>query len=231
MIWDKLKEPFDPALISWRIGSTNKKSEQRNDPKAKATKGIALAYINARDVMNRLDEVVGPGGWSDKYFETTSGRLMCEITILDPDTNRFITKSDGAGDSDIEGEKGAISDAFKRAAVKFGVGRYLYDLPNSWVELNEKEQIKTYPKLPNWALPGGIQPLKIDRVHRQILKHYCAIASILKCDDSLGLTQLADELVESYGEPGKQLVWSMLDTNEKDQMRKLLAEQVKMESK
>jgi hypothetical protein len=45
----------------------------------------------------------------------------------------WVRKSDGAGETQVEGEKGAISDALKRAAVKWGIGRYLYDLDSPWV--------------------------------------------------------------------------------------------------
>lgn len=134
--------PFSVKRISWRVGSTNQEK----------TKGIALAYIDARDVMGRLDEVFGMDGWSDSYTETPSGRLVCTLSVLID--GKWINKSDGAGDTQVEGEKGAISDAFKRAAVKFGIGRYLYELPNTWVEL-ENKRIKQPPTLPAWATPEG----------------------------------------------------------------------------
>jgi hypothetical protein len=123
-IWQKLADPFPPAAISWRVGSTTKDK----------TKGMALAYIDARDVMRRLDEAVGPANWSDSYIETPKGRIICAIAILHQDGS-WVSKSDAAGDTDVEGDKGAISDAFKRAAVKWGIGRYLYDLDSPWVEL------------------------------------------------------------------------------------------------
>src|SRR3546814_7172992 len=63
---------------------------------------------------------------------TGKGRLICTISILCGD--QWISKSDGAGDTAVEGEKGAISDAFKRCAVKWGVGRYLYDIDAVWAE-------------------------------------------------------------------------------------------------
>lgn len=135
--------PFNPKRISWRVGSTNKEKN----------KGIALAYIDARDVMVRLDEVFGIDGWSDSYQETTSGRLICTLSVFL--NGQWIDKSDGAGDTQVEGEKGAISDAFKRAAVKFGIGRYLYELPNVWVEIDEYRKLKTIPDLPVWATPEG----------------------------------------------------------------------------
>lgn len=131
-IFEQLKAPFPPEKISWRVGSTKKDKSS----------GLALAYIDARDVMQRLDDVVGGGGWQVRYSHADK-KTICELSLLVPaydynDTNRreWITKSNGAGDSDIEAEKGAISDAFKRAAVLWGIGRYLYELPNVWVDLD-----------------------------------------------------------------------------------------------
>lgn len=119
MMFDKLSAPF--ADVHWRAQNVTKDG----------SKALALAYIDARDVMDRLDEVCGPAGWQDSYAETPKGRLICTLSILSPDGD-WITKSDGAGDTDVEGEKGAISDAFKRAAVKWGIGRYLYNLKDVW---------------------------------------------------------------------------------------------------
>lgn len=125
MFW-RLKEPFDPSVVSWRVGSTNQEK----------TKGIALAYIDARDVMKRLDEVAGPANWQDEYhyFGDTA---ICYISIHIGD-GVWIKKGDGAGDTQVEAEKGRISDAFKRAAVKWGIVRYLYDLDSPWVMLVNK---------------------------------------------------------------------------------------------
>src|SRR3546814_3466291 len=117
-----LSKPFPPSAVSWRSQSLTKDG----------TKALALAYIDARDVMRRLDDVCGPAGWQDSYAETGKGRLICTISILCGD--QWISKSDGAGDTAVEGEKGAISDAFKRCAVKWGVGRYLYDIDAVWAE-------------------------------------------------------------------------------------------------
>jgi hypothetical protein len=49
-----------------------------------------------------------------------------------------VVKSNGAGDTDVEGPKGALSDAFKRAAVLWGIGRYLYSLESPWVALEAR---------------------------------------------------------------------------------------------
>ena len=135
----KLKEPFDPSKVHWRVGATNKEK----------TSGIALAFINARDAMKRLDDVMGIK-WQCRYpFEG-----CCEIGLYID--GEWIWRANGAGETDIEGEKGRYSDAFKRSAVMWGIGRYLYYLPNQWVPL--KQQGRTHviaetPRLPKWAMP------------------------------------------------------------------------------
>jgi len=139
-IYERLKAPFDPKVIHWRIGATTGAKD----------KGIALAYLNARDVMKRLDDVLGFENWQCKY--PFSG--CCELSVRVG--GEWITKSNVAGETQVEGEKGQASDAFKRAAVLFGIGRYLYYLPNTWHPI--KAQGRSYvlsgePSLPKWALP------------------------------------------------------------------------------
>ena len=126
----KLREPFHPDKVDWRVGSTNKKRVK--DPKD--LKGMALAYIDSRTVMERLDEVCGIDGWQCTYPHANS-KTSCRIGIKVGD--EWVWKEDGAGDTDYEASKGAFSDAFKRAAVKWGVGRYLYDLKAPWVAIEE----------------------------------------------------------------------------------------------
>lgn len=143
-----LSEPFSPEAIDWRVGATN----------GEKTKGIALAYIQARPVMDRLDEVVGAENWTDTYtpIQDKNGTVGFICTLSLKIGSDWIAKTDGADTSDIEAIKGGISDAFKRAAVKWGVGRYLYDLPNIWVPVETRGKsfvLKETPKLPDWALP------------------------------------------------------------------------------
>ncbi len=111
-----LAAPFHPDEIKSRPGKG----------------GVQLKYVTARTVMNRLDEVLGPENWEDMYTETKDG-IKCRITIgiECPDgTIRFVFKEDGSGfaklDDESDTEKSGFSEAFKRCAVKFGVGRYLY---------------------------------------------------------------------------------------------------------
>ena len=128
--FERLRAHFDPAAVSWRPGRI-----VTND---RGTVGLALAYIDARDVMSRLDTVVGPENWSDSYAETAKGVMLCTLSIRIG--NEWVSKTDGAGGTDVEAEKGSVSDAFKRAAVKWGIGRYLYDLPTVWVECDAKSK-------------------------------------------------------------------------------------------
>lgn len=145
-----LSAVFPQDAISWRAQSVNKDG----------TKARALAYIDARDVMDRLDQMVGITGWQDRY-EFNGSKTICYLSVnVD---GAWITKADGAGDTDVEAEKGAISDAFKRAAVKWGIGRYLYELTAPWVPCesspgqNGKHYWKRWKEDP-WTYVKGAQP-------------------------------------------------------------------------
>lgn len=90
-----------------------------------AKSATCVAYIDARQVMDILDAVVGPGNWTDDY-DMVGGRLVCRLAIKVD--GHWITKVDCGSDSSYEAEKGGMSDAFKRSAVKWGIGRFLYDM-------------------------------------------------------------------------------------------------------
>lgn len=103
-----------------------------------------VAYIDARDVMDILDEAVGQDGWQDVYT-SIDNKLFCSIGIkID---GEWVWKQDCGTESNNEQEKGQVSDAFKRAAVKWGVGRFLYSLPIEYLDANEvkKENNSPYP--------------------------------------------------------------------------------------
>lgn len=129
-LFDALCEPFPAEMIEWRVGSTNKEK----------TKCLPLCYIDARAVMDRLDSMCGPDGWQCSYSPGTNGSIVCNLGLRMPD-GTWLWKADGAGATDIEGEKGMLSDALKRAAVRWGIGRYLYDLKAPWVELENQKYI------------------------------------------------------------------------------------------
>jgi len=141
---EALADPFDPAEVKW---------------KAQATRGeraMAVAYIDARCVMDRLDDVAGVDGWQDVYIVLPGGEVTCRLSVNV--VGRWITKEDVGGQSeqpdDGDKMKAAFSDALKRAAVKFGVGRYLYRLPTQWVGYDpQRRQLTVRPELPDWARP------------------------------------------------------------------------------
>jgi hypothetical protein len=120
-----LSAPFGAEELEFRAGAVS------------GTRALALPYIQARDVMNRLDTVVGAAGWSyDFDLLSGDGRMVRgRLTVLG------VTKCD-AGESGGEDEplKSAVSDALKRAAVHFGIGRYLYSLPKVWGEYDAQKK-------------------------------------------------------------------------------------------
>jgi hypothetical protein len=152
----KLQAPFAPNEIEWRVGSTTQDK----------SKGLALAYVTNRAIQNRLDDIFGPFGWQNEFKAWGDKSQLCGISIKNPETGEWITKWDGAENTDFEATKGGLSDSMKRAAYQWGIGRYLYKLDAVWVPI--KQQGKSYviekgkePKLPAWALPEGTkQPPK-----------------------------------------------------------------------
>jgi len=123
---EKLKHPFNPNDVEFRAGATSQDK----------SRALALPYITSRAVMDRLDEVIGPENWQDKYEAGPLGGVMCGISIKIND--QWVTKWDGADNTNFEPVKGGLSDSFKRAAVKWGIGRYLYDLPTIWVKAEQR---------------------------------------------------------------------------------------------
>lgn len=136
---EQLEKPFLDDELEFRVGATN----------SDKTKGLALAYIQARAIQNRLDEVVGIENWRVSYKEINGGFLAkLELKI----NNEWIAKEDGANVTDYEAIKGGISSAFKRAASVWGIGRYLYEIESQWLPIEQKGKayiFKETPKLNN----------------------------------------------------------------------------------
>lgn len=143
----KLHSLFHPEDIQWKPQSI---SGQR---------ALAVAYIDSRTVMDRLDDAVGPENWRDRYDILDSGTVQCTIYIKVD--GEWVGKSDVGAESGQQDQedrrKAAYSDALKRAAVKWGIGRYLYRLPLQWVEYDtQKRQFANWPRLPDWAIPEEV---------------------------------------------------------------------------
>jgi hypothetical protein len=119
-------------------------------------RALALAYVDARVIQDRLDDVLGVEGWQDEYEVLPDNSVVCRLRLKIG--SEWVTKMDVGGPSEQpdggDRMKAAFSDALKRAAVKFGVGRYLYRLPSSWVDYDPaKRQFRATPTLPAFALP------------------------------------------------------------------------------
>ena len=120
----ELAKPFPRESIEWRVQRTTKDG----------TAGLALAYVNARTVQDRLNEVMG-SNWQCKHINY-GPKTICHLGLKLDDEWKW--RSDGAGDTNYEADKGAMSDSFKRSAVMWGIGRHLYDLPSVWVKCETK---------------------------------------------------------------------------------------------
>jgi hypothetical protein len=123
---EKLKYPIP---YKWKIQSFSKDG----------TLASCVAYIDARDVMDRLDKAVGIANWQDSYYRDSEKRLVCRLGLkID---NEWVYKEDTGTAGDFEVEKSEYSDAFKRSAVKWGIGRFLYDLDIRWVKVMNKKPV------------------------------------------------------------------------------------------
>ena len=126
----KLREPFNPADVDFR-------------PQGKQSKNgkvQAVCYIDARTVADRLDDVVGPGAWEFTYepLVTANGQIQIAKGRL---AIHGVVKEDVGEASNFDPSKGCVSDALKRAAVLWGIGRYLYGVGGEWVTPDEYQRI------------------------------------------------------------------------------------------
>ena len=155
-LFTQLAEPFDPSEIKWRVTHTSHDG----------TRGAVIAFADPRAYTDRLNQLFTPSGWTRNYDVTTvsavsrqkrdkiiqTGKVLvtCTLTIA-----RLGTHS-GSGEQWADEQNAmtaAEAQAFKRAGSCFGLGRYLYNLPETWVPLDGQGKPTRLPALPNWALP------------------------------------------------------------------------------
>jgi hypothetical protein len=160
---ETLADPFPARDVEWRVQTSGKTGDK---PWVRV-----LAYIDNRALMERLDEVCGPENWRNDYKVGPGGGILCGLSLLVPrdESSEWVTKWDGAENTDIEGVKGGLSGAMKRAGYQWGIGRYLYNLEEGFAVIgpNGAHYLKPDPSkhgpalkwnppaLPAWALPGG----------------------------------------------------------------------------
>jgi hypothetical protein len=184
---EELSKPFDPADVKFRPGLV------------KGNRALALAYVDARTIQDRLDDVLGVDGWQDDYEALADGSVICRLRIRLG--NEWLTKTDVGGQSeqpdDGDRMKAAFSDALKRAAVKFGIGRYLYRNPPQWVDWDpQRHQFVRPPALPRVperkpALNGTAKAMKRPVNGKELLAR-------LEAQGSPGSSVLATALAEVY---------------------------------
>src|SRR5262245_31612724 len=149
--WEALCDPFPERLVHWKPQSVS------------GNRCLAVAYVDARLVADRLTTNLGLLGWKDSYEFLPDNMVLCRLSVrlwwdACHDWSEWISREDVGGPSEQPDEsdrvKAAVSDALKRAAVKFGIARYLYDLPPTWVDYDpQKKRIVKAPRLPDWAVP------------------------------------------------------------------------------
>lgn len=188
----------------------------------KGNRALALAYIDCRVIQDRLDEVLGVENWMDDYEILADGSVVCRLRLkLGAE---WVTKTDvGSPSEQPDGGdrlKAAFSDALKRAAVKYGIGRYLYRLPAVWTDYDpQKKQFSATPQLPAWAIPkakgqptaapkptevkmavpvtvpapakGAALPMSGDELHRRLREKDAKLAAEKLCPVGALLTHVA----------------------------------------
>lgn len=155
-ILDALAAPFTDNEIEWRVQTFSEKNG--------AVNVLALPYISARSAMNRLDSVLGLN-WKDEYREITiNGQQAFQCALSIKVNEEWITRTDGAEATDYESVKGGYSNAFKRACVKFKIGRYLYDLPQYWLPLKNSGKVYVSGNRKGKNYTGYIDPPSLTNV-------------------------------------------------------------------
>jgi len=143
----ELAQPFSMKDLEWRVqqaGVANGRPWAR-----------IIAYVTNRALQARLDSVVGCFNWKNEYkelpmeaYDKKSGVKIngCLSGISIRFGSEWITKWDGADNTDIEPIKGALSGAMKRAGVQWGIGRYLYDVEAMYAISIGEEAYKSLKK-------------------------------------------------------------------------------------
>ncbi len=160
-ILDALARPFPAEAVSWRVGQVGKPRDHEPAPK----EGRGLAYIDARDCEGRLDEVCGVN-WTSRHeihilVEKGEASVLCvchlALLLETPAGWQWVSRSNGSGETDYEGQKGAMSRAFVRAASAWGVGRFLYALGSPKVRIQSFGKTHTIDRSEEPRLRGIVE--------------------------------------------------------------------------
>jgi hypothetical protein len=151
----RLQDYFAPDDIEWKPIAVSKRTG----------KALAAAYVTSRAIQQRLDDVCGPANWRNEFMPGPNGGVLCGISVRvqrEDGSAEWVTKWDGAENTEVESVKGGLSNAMKRAASHWGIGRYLYDVPQPWVPVDERGRFTQPPSIPAAFLPSGPAPQKAE---------------------------------------------------------------------
>jgi hypothetical protein len=154
----ELTKPFPLKDIAFRIQASGGSGPNRW--------ARVLAYVDARAIQDRLDQVCGAQGWEILHRPCDVKGVIATLRIKVGD--EWIQKEDGSEFTEVEPFKGGMSKALVRAASVWGIGRYLYNLGAAYADIVDQntegaryakdKQGEFYwlpPQLPAWALPEG----------------------------------------------------------------------------
>jgi len=223
---NKLDEPFSASDIEWRVQQCG---IAKSGPWA-----MVLAYVTNRAIMKRLDDVCGKSGWRNEYRDIpNNGGVECGISIKVG--GEWITKWDAAENTQVEAVKGGRSGAMKRAAVQWGIGRYLYQLEerfatcsvertNGWNKASFKDKKTNQytniwwqtPDLPGWALPAQSTENKSDSAQQAEPSDQSTTPedALKEFGDKAALAQSVAELKAAYKD-----VWPKLGNSKEHEVR------------
>lgn len=221
----ELDAVFSANDIEWRISRAGQK-----DGKVWAT---CLAYITNRAIMQRLDEVCGKENWRNEFKEWHGQSQLCGISIkID---GEWITKWDGAENTATEPTKGGLSGSMKRAGAQWGIGRYLYNLEETFAivhssgkkygRLSQRDGGQSFkwdaPDLPNWALPvpkkavqsqnGKADKVQLERYRKHAIEQMANFSKTGK----LNTGEKAEWLKEIMGAETSQAIVDFMDRSKK----------------
>lgn len=159
-MYEKFNKPFSDHDLEWRV--------QRAFHMNQKMYAIVVPYVTNRAIMARLDDTVGLVNWKNEYKEWREKGVLCGISIKIGD--EWITKWDGADETYVESTKGGFSASSKRAAVTWGIGRYLYELPEARVEITQNrtqgsQYVSTQLKDKSW-IKGYWVPPKLENIKK-----------------------------------------------------------------
>lgn len=137
-LYARLSAPFPEEAIYWRAGASSRDKKRAQ----------ALPYAEPRVYEDRLNDVCGLD-WAVTFKPWGDARIICELTI-----HGVTRSSTGEENEGFAPGTSAEAQAFKRACVKFGLGRYLYDIPIQWVDFDGKALSET-PALAPKFLPAA----------------------------------------------------------------------------